>query len=193
MIRRPPRSTLFPSTTLFRSPLSSPIFQATGGRDDNVHCDVLAIGGAIFDRGVRTDFELAFHLGVAVNQEFDGLAFLTLGDLQCKGCIADRRYFPRSRLGVGVGSRPGGRVRSGVGVAQEATVKHTTNSAARLSAVRNRMIPPIRFRPGQGSWHAWSQTWRALVRPLISFESVRYENSRFPYGTFYLSTSSVKI
>src|SRR6058998_1111842 len=25
------------------------------------------------------------------------------------------------------------------------------------------MIPPIRFRPGQGSWHAWSQTWRAFV------------------------------
>src|SRR5436189_919284 len=65
MIPPPSRSTLFPYTTLFRSPtlssrtnrfslvrpLSSPRFQATGGRDDNVHCDVLAIGGAIFDRG----------------------------------------------------------------------------------------------------------------------------------------------
>ena len=155
--------------------------------------DVLAACGAILHRGMRADFELAFHFGVVINQELDGLAFLTLGDLQCKGCIADRRYFPRSRLGVGVGSRPGGRIRSGVGVAQEATVKHTTNSAARLSAVRNRMIPPIRFRPGQGSWHAWSQTWRALVSPLISLESVRYENSRFPSAYFSLSTSSVNI
>jgi hypothetical protein len=32
----------------------------------------------------------------------------------------------------------GGRIGSGIGVAQETTVKHTTNSAVRLRAVRNR-------------------------------------------------------
>jgi hypothetical protein len=78
--------------------LSSPPFHVSGGRDDNVNCHVQAICGAIFDRGLRTDVELAFHLGVAANQEFDSLAFLTLGDLQQKGRVADRRDFPRLRL-----------------------------------------------------------------------------------------------
>jgi hypothetical protein len=74
---------------------SSPRFPASGGRNDNVNCDVLAVHGAIFDHGLRTDLELAFHFGVAINQEFEGLARLTLGDLERKGRIDDRRDFPR--------------------------------------------------------------------------------------------------
>ena len=54
-------------------PLSPPRFQATRGRED------VAIRDPLFDR-LRTDFELAFHPGVAVNQECDGLALVILTD-----------------------------------------------------------------------------------------------------------------
>src|SRR5690348_14165947 len=48
---------------------------------------------------------------------------------------------------------------SGTGVAQEATVKHTANKVARVSAVRNRIgIPPFQFLTGaRKKRHEWSQ------------------------------------
>ena len=52
------------------------MLQASGRRDDNLNCDAVPVYRAIFDRGLGTDLELAFHFGVAVNQEFDGLALL---------------------------------------------------------------------------------------------------------------------
>lgn len=54
--------------------------------------------------------ELAFHFGLAVNQEFDALALLTLGDLQRKGRISDRATIPDgdwlSRIGSRTGRQP---------------------------------------------------------------------------------------
>src|SRR3712207_8799602 len=51
MIRRPPRSTLFPYTTLFRSPMpNSPVFLV----DDNEMSDIL---------GLRGDFPLGSVMG----------------------------------------------------------------------------------------------------------------------------------
>src|SRR3712207_7956522 len=56
MIRRPPRSTLFPYTTLFRSPLLGEI------RGDQMH----ALGGTQWDRPAQ---------GLAVNREHDACPF----------------------------------------------------------------------------------------------------------------------
>ena len=61
---------------------SSPRFQGRGMRDNNVYCDVSAIRRTILHRGLRTDCELAFDFGIAVNQELDGLSFLTFHDFQ---------------------------------------------------------------------------------------------------------------
>jgi len=60
-----------------------------------VNSDVLAVYRAILDRGLGADFELALHLGVAVKQEFDGLALLSLGDLEPKRPHLTDAIYPR--------------------------------------------------------------------------------------------------
>src|SRR2546425_2871642 len=55
MIRRPPRSTLFPYTTLFRSPLSaSQRFPNAGGREGHALDRDVAVGQRVLDR-VRSE------------------------------------------------------------------------------------------------------------------------------------------
>src|SRR3712207_9335575 len=53
MIRRPPRSTLFPYTTLFRSPVGEEAFPTghdSGAADDSLHAQPGAVGERV-DRG----------------------------------------------------------------------------------------------------------------------------------------------
>src|SRR2546427_9626592 len=53
MIRRPPRSTLFPYTTLFRSPLLRPTNHPGVGRTMTLHVQEFAGPSAEWDRFVR--------------------------------------------------------------------------------------------------------------------------------------------
>src|SRR5260370_10791212 len=62
MIRRPPRSTLFPYTTLFRSPVTYPTNALTIGN---------TISGTVSTLGQRQFY--AFTLGTAANLYFDAL------------------------------------------------------------------------------------------------------------------------
>src|SRR3712207_7102025 len=49
MIRRPPRSTLFPSTTLFRSRVARPHGEAAAGDPPAVHHEVVGAGRRALD------------------------------------------------------------------------------------------------------------------------------------------------
>src|SRR2546429_8214762 len=82
-------------------PYRSPRLQARGRCDDNVNGNIPALCSTVLDGGLRTDLELPFHLGIAIDQEFDSLAFLTLPDLQREGSVTDRRDSPRLRGVVG--------------------------------------------------------------------------------------------
>src|SRR2546426_3061242 len=50
MIRRPPRSTLFPYTTLFRSHLVQPPTRRVGGADHRIRNDLDELGGEARNR-----------------------------------------------------------------------------------------------------------------------------------------------
>src|SRR2546427_5870525 len=65
MIRRPPRSTLFPYTTLFRSP---------GHREVHDHDVWLARLGLLPRRPAIGRFADHFHIGLGVDQRFQALA-----------------------------------------------------------------------------------------------------------------------
>src|SRR3712207_9238149 len=79
MIRRPPRSTLFPYTTLFRSPFASEIerhvgemhFRAAGRHDDNAPPIAHPAGGLLQREkyALHVDIENVVVIGLAVFNE----------------------------------------------------------------------------------------------------------------------------
>src|SRR3712207_8209358 len=60
MIRRPPRSTLFPYTTLFRSDIASPLIFAAS------YADFLAIDRSRFDVAAVTGNSMGWYTALAV-------------------------------------------------------------------------------------------------------------------------------
>src|SRR3712207_7432103 len=65
MIRRPPRSTLFPYTTLFRSDISG-VFQDTNGPGSVMAARMAAEDFAGGGRGIRVEIALGDHQNRAV-------------------------------------------------------------------------------------------------------------------------------
>jgi hypothetical protein len=82
-------------------PFNSPSLESRSRLYDHVNRDVPAIGRAIFHSGLRANLELAFHLGVIINQKLYRFLFLTVGDLEGKGGVPNRSNFPRLGWVVG--------------------------------------------------------------------------------------------
>src|SRR2546425_7400733 len=87
MIRRPPRSTLFPYTTLFRSPLGEHLAGAVGEDTQQLHALVLAdlvqvlpvdprVGDRVDERGVPGAGQLREHRSEEHTSELQSLAYL---------------------------------------------------------------------------------------------------------------------
>jgi len=85
---------------------NSPCLESRSSLDNDANCDVSAIRGAILHCGLGANLEFAFHFSVIVHQEFHSLSFLTLGDLEGKSRVANRRDFARLGWVVGGWSRP---------------------------------------------------------------------------------------
>src|SRR3989454_12329176 len=101
MIRRPPRSTLFPYTTLFRSPGQFVVArQAVGEAVDAVHVRVVehALRGAV--PGTDSGYQFAFVHRAPERGAGSGRCRLSLRHAACgKGCV-ERCYpcFKRMRI-----------------------------------------------------------------------------------------------
>lgn len=75
-------------------PFNSPCLESRSRLNNNVNCDVPAIGRAILHRSLRAYQELAFDLRVIVDQKLDGFLVLTASDLKGKSGISNRGDFP---------------------------------------------------------------------------------------------------
>src|SRR2546421_8641995 len=82
MIRRPPRSTLFPYTTLFRSPLLPGAHRVASGREPRQGEPSGRVGDRI--EGMRRHHDPAAHPGMEIRSEEHTSELQSRSDLVCR-------------------------------------------------------------------------------------------------------------
>ena len=97
MIRRPPRSTLFPYTTLFRSPLSQPLIVVLATWSRLLAWDVVARLFGVSWNTVRAAVEAAVAYGLA-NRDIDSVLFIWIDEInRRRGHIYHTRVYDLNR------------------------------------------------------------------------------------------------